>query len=318
MTKKSAAELEREAEATRARVVATAESIRDKMTPGQLVDELAGLFSGGAGAEMLANLKAQVRDNPLPLTVIGAGLAWLMLGSGASAAAASPGYATRRSSGQRDGASGSGMAMTSDTSASAGEMAGGAAGTFSGMASSAANTMSDMASDAAGTVSDIASGTAQTLANSAAATADMATQAGRSAQQLMEDQPLALAAVGLAIGAAIGAMLPHTQVEDERLGGYREQLRDKAEDALEEGVDQVKQVAAEVYQTASEEAGRQASKEGTLADKDVTSLSVSIFAVTGTPRFTVTHSWKFARTAPPWRVTVLWHHWGGPLWVAPY
>ncbi|RWB50991.1 DUF3618 domain-containing protein, partial [Mesorhizobium sp.] len=87
MTKKSAAELEREAEATRARVVATAESIRDKMTPGQLVDELAGLFSGGAGAEMLANLKAQVRDNPLPLTVIGAGLAWLMLGSGASAAA---------------------------------------------------------------------------------------------------------------------------------------------------------------------------------------------------------------------------------------
>nr|WP_292360772.1 hypothetical protein [Mesorhizobium sp.] len=248
--------------------MATAESIRDKMTPGQLVDELAGLFSSGAGAEMLGNLKAQVRDNPLPLTVIGAGLAWLMLGSGASAAAAAPGYATRRSSDQRDGASGSGMeAMTSDTSASAGEMAGGAAGTFSGMADSAAGTMSDMASGAAGTVSDIASGTAQTLTNSAAATADLATQAGRSAQQLMEDQPLALAAVGLAIGVAIGAMLPHTQVEDERLGGYREQLQDKAEDALEEGVDQAKQVAAEVYQTASEEAGRQASTEGTLADK---------------------------------------------------
>ncbi|RWL95524.1 hypothetical protein [Mesorhizobium sp.] len=268
MTDKSAAELEREAEATRARVVATAESIRGKMTPGQLFDELAGLFSGGAGAEMLGNLRAQVRDNPLPLTVIGAGLAWLMLGSGASAAAAAPGYATRHSSGQRDGASDSAMeAMTSDTSASAGEMAGGAAGAFSGMAGSAAGTMSDMASGAAGTVSDIASGTAQTLTNSAAATADMATKAGRSAQQLMEDQPLAAAAVGLAIGAAIGAMLPHTQVEDEQLGRYREQLQDKAEDAFEEGVDQAKQVAADVYRTASEEVGRQASSEGTLADR---------------------------------------------------
>ncbi|TIS10533.1 MAG: DUF3618 domain-containing protein [Mesorhizobium sp.] len=264
MSDKSAAELEREAEATRARVVATAESIRGKMTPGQLFDEFTGIFNGGAGSDMLHNLKAQVRDNPLPLTVIGAGLAWLMLGSGASAATA----ATRRGSDRHDGTSTAGTGtMTSDTYASVGDMASGAAGTVSGMASSAAGTMSDMASSAAGSVSGMASGAAETLTNSATATADMATRATRSAQQLMEDQPLAVAAVGLAIGAAIGAMLPHTQLEDERLGGYREQLRERAEDALEKGVDQVKQVAAEAYQAASDEAGRQASSEGTLADK---------------------------------------------------
>ncbi|RUW03450.1 MULTISPECIES: DUF3618 domain-containing protein [unclassified Mesorhizobium] len=268
MSDKSAAELEREAEATRARVVATAESIRGKMTPGQLFDEFTGIFNGGAGSDMLHNLKAQVRDNPLPLTVIGAGLAWLMLGSGASAATAATGYATRRGSDRHDGTSTAGTGtMTSDTYASVGDMASGAAGTVSGMASSAAGTMSDMASSAAGSVSGMASGAAETLTNSATATADMATRATRSAQQLMEDQPLAVAAVGLAIGAAIGAMLPHTQLEDERLGGYREQLRERAEDALEKGVDQVKQVAAEAYQAASDEAGRQASSEGTLADK---------------------------------------------------
>ncbi|PBB33135.1 DUF3618 domain-containing protein [Mesorhizobium sp. WSM3868] len=264
MSDKSAAELEREAEATRARVVATAESIRGKMTPGQLFDEFTGIFSGGAGSDMLHNLKTQVRDNPLPLTVIGAGLAWLMLGSGASAATPAPGYATRSGSDGHDGTSTAGTgAMTSDTYASVGDMASGAAGTVSGMASSAAGTMSDMASS----VSGMASGAAETLTNSATATADMATRATRSAQQLMEEQPLAVAAVGLAIGAAIGAMLPHTQLEDERLGGYREQLRERAEDALEKGVDQVKQVAAEAYQAASDEAGRQASSEGTLADK---------------------------------------------------
>lgn len=267
MTDKSAAQLEREAEATRARVVATAESIRGKMTPGQLFDEFTGLFADSGGSEMLRNLKAQVRDNPLPLTMIGAGLAWLMLGRGASAATPASGYATRRGSGQHDGALAEMDAMTSDTAASVGEVAGRAAGNVAGMASGAVGTVSDMASSAAGTVSDMASGAADTLTNSAAASADMATKAGRSAQQLMEDQPLAVAAVGLAVGAAIGAMLPHTQIEDERLGGYREQLRDRAEDALEQGIDQAKQVAAEAYQTASDEAGRQASNEGTVADK---------------------------------------------------
>lgn len=254
MTEKSAAELEREAEATRARVVSTADSIRDKMTPGQLFDEFTGLFRGGAGSDMVHNLKVQVRDNPLPLTVIGAGLAWLMLGSGASAG--SDGM-RRRGPGLDHGAFGAGIGSTaSDAAGSVAEAASGAAGTVSGMTS-----------EAAGTVSDMASGAADALASSAAATADMATSVGRSAHNLLQDQPLAAAAVGLAIGAAIGAMLPHTEVEDERLGTYREKLRESAEDTLKEGLDAAKQVAAEAYQTASDEAGRQASGEGTLADK---------------------------------------------------
>jgi hypothetical protein len=254
MTEKSAAELERDAEATRARVVATADSIRDKMTPGQLFDEFTGLFRGGAGSDMVHNLKVQVRDNPLPLTVIGAGLAWLMLGSGTSAASAGTDGTTRRGPRLDHGAFGAGTA--SDAAGSVAEAAGAAAGTVSGMAS-----------EAAGAVSNMASSAADTLAGSAAATAEMATSATRSAHSLLQDQPLAAAAVGLAIGAAIGAMLPHTEVEDERLGAYRERLRDRAEETLKEGLDAAKQVAAEAYQTASDEAGRQASSEGTLADK---------------------------------------------------
>ena len=64
----------------RAQVADTAELIRNRMTPGQSIDEFTGLFSGGDGAAALGNLKAQARDNPLPLTLIGTGLAWLMLG----------------------------------------------------------------------------------------------------------------------------------------------------------------------------------------------------------------------------------------------
>ena len=81
MTDKSASELEREAERARAQVADTAESIRDKMSPGQLMDEFTSYFSGGDGSVALRNLGSQVRDNPLPIVLVGAGLAWLMLGS---------------------------------------------------------------------------------------------------------------------------------------------------------------------------------------------------------------------------------------------
>ena len=84
MTDRTAAELEVDAEAARAQVTSTAESIRSKMSPGQLIDEFSGIFTGGDGAATLTNLKGQIRDNPLPLTLIGAGLAWLMLGTGTS------------------------------------------------------------------------------------------------------------------------------------------------------------------------------------------------------------------------------------------
>ena len=45
MNDKSAAELERDADIARAKVADTAESIRSKMTPGQLIDEFTGAFS---------------------------------------------------------------------------------------------------------------------------------------------------------------------------------------------------------------------------------------------------------------------------------
>ena len=85
MNERSAAELEREAEAARARVADTAESLRSKMTPGQMVDEVTGYMTGGDTGAALRNIKNQVRDNPLPLALVGIGLAWLMMGSGPSA-----------------------------------------------------------------------------------------------------------------------------------------------------------------------------------------------------------------------------------------
>ena len=72
-------QLEREAEATRAQIAATLDELRGRMSPGQMVDELVDYARDNGGAEFFRNFGRQVVDNPVPVTLVGAGLAWLMM-----------------------------------------------------------------------------------------------------------------------------------------------------------------------------------------------------------------------------------------------
>ncbi|RWK52329.1 hypothetical protein [Mesorhizobium sp.] len=262
MSDKSAAELERDADIARAKVADTADSIRSKMTPGQLIDEFTGMLAGGEGSAMLGNLKSQVRDNPLPLALIGAGLAWLMLGNGPSATSsaaadyrtgtAPDAFSDRRSDDLSQGSEASGIgAMLSDTAGSVTSAVSGAAEAAANAATGAKERMTNTAGQLGSSASEIAARTRQ------------------SAQDLFEREPLAIAAVGLALGTAIGVMLPHTATEDEQLGAYRDKIRDSAEEVFDTGLEQAKQVAAEAYETVKEEADRQGSGRDadTLAGK---------------------------------------------------
>jgi hypothetical protein len=68
----------------------------------------------------------------------------------------------------------------------------------------------------------------------------------------MRDNPLALGAVAIAIGAAIGLSLPHTDVEDEWMGESKERLIHRAEGAAEEAIHKAEEA---VGQLTSGEAG---------------------------------------------------------------
>jgi len=78
----SARDIEREVEASRASVEETVEALKDKMSIGQIVDEASRFLGPNGGSEVLTSLGAQVRANPLPLALVGIGLAWLMSGRG--------------------------------------------------------------------------------------------------------------------------------------------------------------------------------------------------------------------------------------------
>ncbi len=75
-----AEQLEREAEQTRARIESTLAELRGRMTPGHVLDELTARVSDGAAAAFARNLRDQAVRNPMPIAMMGASLAWLMLG----------------------------------------------------------------------------------------------------------------------------------------------------------------------------------------------------------------------------------------------
>lgn len=76
-TEKSSAELQRELELQRSRVEDTIDEIQQKLSPGQLVDEMLAYTKGGGG-EFVASLQRNVTANPLPVALLGVSLAWLM------------------------------------------------------------------------------------------------------------------------------------------------------------------------------------------------------------------------------------------------
>src|SRR6201987_455115 len=74
-------QLRREAEAARWQLSATLEEFRDRITPGRVVDQLIDYTGHGPAADFLRNLGRAARENPMPLALIGIGVAWLIIAS---------------------------------------------------------------------------------------------------------------------------------------------------------------------------------------------------------------------------------------------
>lgn len=88
-TAEKSAQIEREIEQDRRRIEEKIGAIQERLSPGQLIDEAIAYAKGHGGAEFASNLKSSAVANPLPVALIGIGLAWLMA-KPASASTASP------------------------------------------------------------------------------------------------------------------------------------------------------------------------------------------------------------------------------------
>src|SRR5919198_6535657 len=78
-------QLERETQSCRDQLADTLDELRARMTPGEVVDQFVDYAKDTTGGLFFENLKQQVANNPLPVAVMAAGFAWLMVGKGVSA-----------------------------------------------------------------------------------------------------------------------------------------------------------------------------------------------------------------------------------------
>jgi hypothetical protein len=112
------------------------------------------------------------------------------------------------------------------------------------------STTYDLTATGAGRAATAVAGSASRIGNSALAS-------GRDFMDFCRDQPLVLAGIGLAVGAAVGALLPRTQAEDQLMGDVSDELKEQTKEFAGEQFQKAKKVGERAYDAAEQEAERQ-------------------------------------------------------------
>src|SRR5688572_4940950 len=76
---RSTAQIEYETEASRERVSDLLDELRERLSPGVVVDQFLGYAKDGAGRDFVGLIGNQVRKNPMACAAIGLGLAMLLM-----------------------------------------------------------------------------------------------------------------------------------------------------------------------------------------------------------------------------------------------
>ena len=215
---------------------------------------------GDAMNDVRDTLLDTLYKNPLPATLTGVGLAWLLMNRSRSASA------------RRNGNGGNGAVLGN---------VGAVVGRAAHQATDSLTEGFEGATDAAGNVLESASGVVSTIAQAAGdgaqhaahtardgamALASSAQQSAKRVEQMVQRQlgerPLAVGAAAVAIGTMVGCALPHTHAEDELMGETRDNVLYRAGDAVHDAAESVSNVSEKKARTdeGSKAASRSASK----------------------------------------------------------
>ncbi len=222
------------------------------------MDQFVSYAREGGGADFFRNLGRQVRDNPIPTVLMGAGMAWLMMASNRATA----------NNGMQARTDGQGMmeragAAVSDTGTSVWESSqmamdrlGAAAASGRSSARDASHRVAEAierAGDAVSSAYANASGTAAAMAQSTASIGRSTVSTGRNIYDFVRDQPLVLGAIGLAIGAMLGAALPGSETENRLMGDASDELKQRASEAAKEQTQRASDKLAEAAQQTADQ-----------------------------------------------------------------
>jgi hypothetical protein len=299
--------LEQEAEHTRQRVSGLLEELKERAAPSKIMEDIvdhARESARNAGQGIVRNLSERVQTHPIPYTLIGAGLAWLIVSAlkGRSDPYATPSrdmYPARRGvdsmpRGEMHAHDWSGFERGREAVDHAFDDASqkvtDAAGRISHTVTDTADRVSSTVSSTAAAATERASGLlhdatrfAGDVAHRASSGIDQARFAvedryhgvmraghdardyaerhGAELKHYVEERPLVMAGLGVALGAALGAALPNTRGEHRLLGDTSARLKDRAREAAGQQIDRLGSAAEKALRKGKEAAQQEAERQ---------------------------------------------------------
>lgn len=229
--------------------------------------------AGDTAREAGSTFVETIQRNPIPSALIGVGLGWLWMNTRKQASGSSQygrpflqndwrRYDTGYDAGEyQSGAAGTTYSREEDRSR-VGEIAGQAqqkAGEITHQAQQKAGEITDQVRQKAGEITHQVQQKASDVGHQAQ---EKAQRAAAGFEHLLEENPLAVGAMALTLGAAIGMVIPETRQENRMMGEARDQLVEKAQQTTEEVKQKVQSVAQEAMDTAKQTAKEEARAQG--------------------------------------------------------
>jgi ElaB/YqjD/DUF883 family membrane-anchored ribosome-binding protein len=237
-----AAQVQSDVDTIRSEMSHTLMELEERFSLREIMDEVfssARRARSGSG-DFLKNLGGTLRDHPIPVLLIGAGVASLLASERTSksqvivrsekegSADAEPG-----GDGELKGRASEMKEEASHTATQMKERASQATEHAKERAGQAAGRMKERAGDATDRVKETASKIPGRLSDSMHRARDRS-------REVIHDQPLVLAGLGMAIGALLAAA-PMTETERRTMGTKRDQLKRSAEDRARDAVERARQ-----------------------------------------------------------------------------
>jgi ElaB/YqjD/DUF883 family membrane-anchored ribosome-binding protein len=247
---KSPEEIEREIEQTRSRLSRDIDELGNKLSPSNLKEEAKTAIKDAAhGAVSNVGEQARrtssrlvevIRENPLPVIAVGAGVTWLL---------------TQRS---RSDVSGDRMARYAYTGPErrqgrSWQSGSGVSGKVSSTVSGVKDSVSDAASGVAERAGELKERVGERMGEIGGQARWQTQRVKTNLEHAAEENPLALAVGAAVVGLALGLLLPGTQREDEIMGSTRDQLVDRAEETIERAKDAAVEAGQQVKETVKSE-----------------------------------------------------------------
>ena len=272
-------------ETTRAQMSDTLSQIQERLSPARLKEQARETVreatigrvkqmarnAGDRAGEAGRGIMDVVRDNPIPLAMIGLGAGWLLMSSRRRGRVeyhhdvlltertpigyeSGYTYDNTRNYGQtyNSGPVPTGAQPHESVVDRARETVSEKAHTGGEKAHDVSHRVADAASSVASRIGDVATGLRGRVSDTASSVAERSQLAANRASYKVQETPWIGAAVAIGLGVAAGLAIPETERENQLLGERRDELMSRAREMGREKIDAVRNVASEVIADAKE------------------------------------------------------------------